>query len=149
MPNVIVHNISNRVKGVQAHAVVCGGFSVRPGKFITVDKDLLNAKHMDLHGSVLWVGDLPKRYLAKKVEESPALEQLTKQEVRDKLLSMSLEDLQKLASCVTPALTSTSRKGYAYAILAACFSAAHDLDPEAFFWLNRWTKATNGDFVEV
>ena len=60
MSNTLVHNISDRVHDVEAHAVVIGRISIRPGKHASIPNKSINNKHYALHGSVLWFGDIPK-----------------------------------------------------------------------------------------
>ena len=148
MSNTLVHNISDRVAGVEAHAVILGRISIRPGKHASVPTKSINNKHYALHGSVLWFGDIPKSLLISTPTPIQGTAALSYDEAKEHLLSLPLESLYTLADSITPAVTSSTRKGYIYSILSACFLKKADLDPEAFMWLNRWEKLPNGDFME-
>lgn len=148
MSLTIVHNISDRAPSVEAHAIVIGGVEIRPGKSQQVSTSNINKKHKKLHGSVLWFGNLPSR-LANKVSKKVQRSALNKDQVKEFLKSLDRTSLEELGLNVTPQVTSTTKSGYVYALLAAIFSDKHDLNPEMFFWTRRWAKIVNGDYVEL
>ena len=148
MSLTIVHNISDRAPSVEAHAIVIGGVEIRPGKSQLVSTSKINKKHKKLHGSVLWFGNLPSR-IANKEPKKILRSALNNEQVKEFLKGLDREALEELGLNVTPQVTSTTKSGYVYALLAAIFSEEHDLNPEMFFWTRKWAKMANGDYLEL
>ena len=147
MSLTVVHNISDRAPTIEAHSIVIGGVEIRPGKFQEVSTSKINKKHKRLHGSVLWFGKLPAS-LVSKPKKQKAQTALTKEEAKAYLKSLSHEEVVGLAANITPVVSSTTKSGYIYSVLSALFSKEHTLSPEHFFWLGRWSKLPNGDYLE-
>ena len=100
----------------------------------------------------MWIGDLPSHLTSVPSKATELPTSLTRDEVLTKLQSMSKEELIALNSGITPSypkLEDNSKRYVLYKILALCFSSDVDLNPETFFWLGRWTKLPNGDYVEI
>ena len=148
MPSILVHNISDRVHAVDAHSVTIGSIQVRPGKWQLIPEESINSKHYKLHGKLLWFGNLPSRLIQKKKAVAIDTSAMSQEDAKAYLLTLDLPTLQNLGKGITPAVTSTTRKGYIYSILNACFDSSFDLDPEDFSWLRRWKKMPNGDYLE-
>jgi len=148
---VRVHNITDRPNTEEApHALRIGTFLLRPGKFIEIDDSVLNSKHRALHGNSLWIGNLlPPRYQATSksaldiVDSSVGLAPMTIEEARTYLLDVPKETALALCNSMTPPLVfrqEPSHKMLAVKLSRSLFTGDRILDPEAFFWLRRWTN---------
>lgn len=157
-----VHNISDRPNtSVPPKALVVGGRKLRPGKMVVVESDVLNSKHIErLHGTYLWVGELPSMYartsraaLAARAEaqtEAADGAPMSHDEVRAYLESRDYRELQRLLDAMSPRVTfkrTPSREALVSRLSRALFKSSFELDPSVFFWLRRWTKNRHGDFV--
>lgn len=140
---MIVHNITNRTGTGRAYWV--GGQKVRPGKFVDVLESALTAKDRALEGTVFFFGALLPMHL-----RTPAPTRvdgtrppMSEKEVADYLAGLSQGDLFPLASAMVPPLpvTETTPANVLRARIGkAVFAGNRTLDPEAFFWLRRWTR---------
>lgn len=151
---VRVHNISNRhYVHCQPMCVTIGGIKIRPGKSDLVPAESINTKTERLHGSLIWIGSLPSSL--KKPAEPPQQKlglSMDPEQVRSYLSNLNKEELISLSKNVTPSLgllESTVTRRYVFAIASACFSEEYTLSPDAFYWLGRWSKQPNGDYIEV
>jgi hypothetical protein len=164
MPMVEVHNISDRPNTDSVpKALLVGGSKLRPGQKVMVDRSALNSKLMKLHGTTLWVGKLPPRFSrtsssALDVREraelaaagDAAVAPMEHAEARAYLEGLKLSELMELAGKMSPPLTyrnEVSRPGLCARLSRAVFRPGRELDPEAFFWLRRWTKTRGGDYA--
>jgi len=157
MGKILVHNVSDRPNTPgEGVAVKIGGQSVRPGQFVEVDSSTIGAKHREMHGTLLWIGDLPARFTrtskaglraAREQAEATAPTALTLEQVRVYLNDLTLEQVQNLATRALPSISVPASKAAAVMRLSrALFQEGRELDPEAFFWLGRWTR-TRGGFI--
>lgn len=152
MASQLVHNISNmRRTSVSPQAFTIGQIVIRPGKHAWIPEESLNSKIRALHGRAIWIGNLPIHLIEKPLAPAPEPTSMDREQVSSYLKGLSLEELQELNKSVTPSFTfseTAPKRRYVYRLTAACFSEDIMLEPSAFFWLGRWTKASNGDYVE-
>jgi hypothetical protein len=152
MTSKIVHNISgHHLTKASSACITIGHQKIRPGKHAFVPTESLTGKVMDLHGTAIWVGDLPK----KLVEEARPPEKkslyMDREQTVSYLKTLSLEELSELNSSLSAPfifLATTTKRFLVYKIASACFSQDM-LDPGLFFWLGRWKKLSNGDYQEL
>jgi hypothetical protein len=152
---ISIHNISDRPNTPGGPVSInLGGVKLRPGQCVLVDDSVLNQKHRDLHGTRLWFGELPDRF----VRTSRAALRLAREDAapsnaldlvgaRAYLEGCSLEDLLTMAQACSPPvdLRPGLTKAAALSRLSrALFQAERELDPETFFWLGRWTSTRSG-----
>lgn len=153
MDRVIVHNISNRdYVPVNATAITIGHIKIRPGKHAFVPVASINTKAEQLHGKLIWIGSLPSSLLKSNKKSSAPASSMGREEAKSFLSTEPLENLKNMLNGVTPKIeiaSSAPHRRYVYSTLAACFSDKYDLDPERFFWLGRWKKLSNGDYIEA
>lgn len=150
MADILIHNISDRPNSDSpAHAITIGGQTVRPGKCIAVDEGLISRKFTKLHGTTVWIGELPAKFKATSRAALRALseeaEPMTIEEVREYLATLGKEELLHLCEQMSPALVfakEPSSRMLVVKIARACFST-RVLDPESFLWLRRWVKQGN------
>ena len=161
MAKVTVHNVSDRpnTPGTPVSLII-GGRKLRPGQSMVVDDSVLNAKHRELHGTRIWIGDeLPPKFVrtsraALKLGREESLSSSTVldlEQVREHLSKLDMEALLELARRTTPPVDlreSASKAAIVSRLSRALFHSDRELDPEAFFWLGRWTNARGG-FVPV
>jgi len=130
---------------------------VRPGQHISVDDAVLKQKDRDLHGTVLWIGDLPQKFKttsksALKAQTAAAIgeDAMTLEEARAYLALLDRGSIIGLCGSLTPALDPAEflpTEVISARLSRALFLASRIPDPAAFFWLRRWVKV--GDtFVE-
>ena len=162
MPLVQVHNITDRPNTPgSGRAFMIGGQKLRPGKFTTVDDSTINQKLRDLHGSMLWIGDLPNKFsrtsqsaqAARERAARPAggLSSMTYEEAYAYLNGKSPETLREYCQAMSPELsfeTPPPQPVLVKRVARALFTVGRVLDPAVFFWLRRWVR--NGDtYVEL
>lgn len=162
MPLVQVHNITDRPNTPgSGRAFMIGGQKLRPGKFTTVDDSTINQKLRDLHGSMLWIGDLPNKFsrtsqsaqAARERASRPAggLSSMTYEEAYAYLNGKSPETLREYCQAMSPELsfeTPPPQPVLVKRVARALFTVGRVLDPAVFFWLRRWVR--NGDtYVEL
>jgi len=159
---VHVHNISDRPNTPgDPVSVVLGGQKLRPGKRLAVDDSVLNAKHRELHGTRLWIGDeLPARFArtsrsalaaARRAERDEIVDApaLTLEQVRAELDKRTADELLDMALHASPPVEFSGQPSKAALVMRlsrALFQPERDLDPEVFFWLGRW-RLVRGDYV--
>lgn len=158
MAQVVIHNISDRpnTPGTPVSLVI-GGQKLRPGGRLAIDDSVLNAKHRDIHGTRIWIGEeLPGRFVrtsksalaaAKQKEQVAAAgAPMTLEQARAYMADLDVEELVDLASKTTPPVEvrASSKAAVVSRLSRAIFQPERELDPEAFFWLGRWTKSRGG-----
>lgn len=152
MSNKIVHNISNhRLTKASPSCITIGGQKIRPGKSIELPEESLTKKVWDLHGTAIWIGNLPKK-LEEPEEIAISSASMPIEEVIHILKGMDFSELKRLNSALSfpfPISSSTSKRFLVHKLAAACFSGDIDLDPEEFFWLGKWKRLPNGDYKEL
>jgi hypothetical protein len=148
----MVHNITDRpTSGVSPVAVRFGPDKIRPGKHAMVDEALLKKKHRELHGTYIWIGQLPSRLTRNsksglKVKSRALMNDgtpaMTVQEARAYLEDMDEAELLDLCESIVPPLVFpvTPSKRVIIARLGRVLFMDRVLDPEKFFWLRRWVK---------
>lgn len=150
MANILIHNISDRTP-MEAMSVNIGHIKIRPGKSKHIPEESINQKTKLLHGSLIWIGNLPPGLIKKKVSHQKALS-MDREQASSYLQSQSLESLQKMLDGVTPAVIvreNAPHRRYVYTLLSVCYSDEYTLDPSLFYWLGRWTKLPSGDYQEA
>lgn len=159
MARIIVHNITDRPSsGVTPMAVRLGPDKIRPGRHAMIDESILKKKHRELHGTYIWIGDLPTRLartsksgikVKNRTLSDSSTPEMTIQEARGYLEVLEVEDLLNLCDAIIPPLefNVTPSKRVLVSRLGRLLFMDRILDPEKFFWLRRWTR--RGDtFVE-
>jgi len=152
--NIVVHNVSDRDSTPgEARSIFLSGQMLRPGKSVEMDSTLVPRRLRDLHGTLLWFGELPprlRRRRAEREEVSAVGGPMDVREARAHLEALEVRVLMELCERVVPALTfgiSPAKVVLVARLGRALFSVSHTPDPQAFFWLRRWR--TSGDlFVE-
>ena len=166
MPLVQVHNITDRPNTPgSGRAFMIGGQKLRPGKFTTVDDSTINQKLRDLHGSMLWIGDLPnstfagclcgltgtRELVGRAARPAGGLSSMTYEEAYAYLNGKSPETLREYCQAMSPELsfeTPPPQPVLVKRVARALFTVGRVLDPAVFFWLRRWVR--NGDtYVEL
>ena len=151
MTQVLVHNITDRPNVDRPpYAFHVLGEMIRPGGHILVESSLLTKRLIQLHGRVLWIGELPDS-LSKTSQSAlrsvaPSTVPMTIDEARDYLSGLGKEVLLELCSQVSPALEFSgvpSTKLVIVKLSRALFSDGRVPNPEAFLWLRRWAKKGN------
>ena len=154
-----VHNISDRAQTQsQPKAFRVGGIKIRPGRSAMVDASTLNSKVRRLHGTHIWIGQLPaslrKTARSEAREKAAAVvtntEPMTIQEVREYLGSLAVKEIMVLTEEMVPALTFKRQPLHRQLIARvsrAMFSRGRMLNPETFFWTRRWTM-NGSEYVE-
>ena len=151
-----VHNISDRPNTPGGPvSLILGGTKLRPGECAWVDDSVLNQKHRDLHGTRLWMGDLPDRFvrtsraalrLLKTVDTVPD-KALDLAEARAYLEDLSLEDLLVMARECSPPVDlrpGATKAAVLSRLSRALFQEDRELNPETFSWLGRWSSTRAG-----
>lgn len=157
MAKVQVHNISDRPNTPGgAVSIILGGQKLRPGGLLEIDDSVLNSKHREMHGTRIWIGELPDRFVrtsrsalaaARERVEAEVDRALTLEEARAYLADLSVEDLLEMAAKSTPPVdfpTTPAKPALVSRLSRALFQTDRELDPEAFFWLGRWKRVRGG-----
>lgn len=154
---VTVHNISDRPNTPGGPVMfLIGRQQLRPGKHMQVDDGALNMKLRALHGTRIWIGDLPRKFTrtaasAYSAEVEPAVSpRLSLEEVRAYLERFTEPDLLELAQLACPpvSLHHSAKAAMISRLSRALMQGDRELDPEYFFWLGRWARVPGG-FVPV
>lgn len=154
MPLVQVHNITDRPNTPgTGRAFMVGGQKLRPGKFAYVDSATLNKKMQDLHGTALWIGELPSKFSrtsqsAQDVRDragrpSGVQPAMTYEEAYAYLSGKTRETLQEYCQAMYPVLTFETdppQPILAKRVARALFTPGRMLEPAVFFWLRRWVR---------
>lgn len=147
---MLVHNISDRVSTHTPKAYQVGQQLIRPGKNAEVRPEDISKKDRALHGGPLWFGTLPPHlYPRRSAAVAAAKEAMTADEVSEYLTSRSVEELLTLCSAVVPPLlfAHTLPASVLAVRVARVIASGRVLDPEAFFWLRRWSYV-DGQYLE-
>ena len=147
---MLVHNISDRVPTHTPKAYQIGQQVIRPGKNADVRPEDISKKDRALHGGPLWFGTLPPHLYPRRSAGAPVVaEAMTAGEVSDYLTSLSHEELLALCTAVVPPLlfAHTPPAPVLAVRIARVIASGRVLDPEAFFWLRRWSY-TDGQYLE-
>jgi hypothetical protein len=158
---VRISNISDRPNVAhEAQAVRIGGQMLRPGKAMDVVDAVVTSKLRALHGKLLWFGDLPAgllrtgrnalRKAAAEAVEDVSSDAMALEDVRAHLSTLPVEDLRRLCDAVIPPLQFSNTPPVSVLVSRlsrTVFAPGKSLDPEAFFWLRRWTRE-GGQYLE-
>jgi hypothetical protein len=158
MAKVQVHNISDRPNTPgDAVSIILGGQKLRPGGLLEIDDSVLNSKHRELHGTRIWIGELPNRFVrtsrsalagtARERAEAEVDRALTLEEARSYLNDLAIEDLLEMVAKASPPVdfpATPSKPALVSRFSRALFQTERELDPETFFWLGRWKRVRGG-----
>ena len=145
-----VHNITDRVPGRTPQAYTLGQQTIRPGKYGDVDDRDITKKDRVLHGGPLWFGDLPLHLRAPRTQVvSGPTEAMTPVEIEAYLQGLEQSVLLGLCESVVPPMQFLNPPPVPVLAtrLSRVIASGRVLDPEAFFWLRRWTKV-DGQYME-
>ena len=145
-----VHNITDRVAGRTPQAYTIGQQTIRPGKYGDVDDADISKKNRALHGGPLWFGNLPLHLRAPRTQVAPGpTEAMTTAEIEAYLQGLEQSALLDLCECVVPPMQFLKPPPVPVLVtrLSRVIASGRVLDPEAFFWLRRWTKV-DGQYME-
>ena len=156
---VRIHNITDRPNvPARSQVVTIARHKLRPGKFLEVDSSMLNGRTRSLHGTLIWIGNLPQKLrrtsqsaLRAAAPVAKGEEPLTLSEARKHLEGLTPQALLGLCEYLTPVLEMAAESSKVVLVARvgrALFSSHYRPDPEMFFWLRRWTL-DGPDYVEA
>ena len=148
---MIVHNISDRMPGRVSKAYRIGQQHIRPGKYGEVQDVDITKKDRALHGGPLWFGALPVHLQAvRPAPKAGPSAAMTPAEIESYLQNLEQSVLLGLCESVVPPMQFLNPPPVPVLVtrLSRVIASGRVLDPEAFFWLRRWTKV-EGQYTEV